>query len=241
VSQHHTETRQLITDEGPMDVIVSIPTGVTDPKGGIVVVQEAFGLTGHIRRVCEAVADAGYLAVAPAFFHRHDEQLFGYDQFDKVGPAMMTLTLEGIHADVDAGIAELERNRITRASMGIVGFCMGGSVALETAARLELGAAVSFYGGGISQGRFGLEAGLEYGARLRTPWMGLYGDLDKGIPIDDVEQLRAVVADASVPTEVVRYSEADHGFHCDERASFHPASSSDAWARTIAFFDQHIG
>ena len=238
MTDNTSQTRQLMTDDGPMDLIVATP--VESPKGGVLVVQEAFGLTGHIRRVCEALAHAGYLAVAPAFFHRSEDQIFGYDEYDKLIPTIMTLTLEGIHADVDAGIAELERNHITRAHMGIVGFCMGGSVALETASRLELGAAVSYYGGGIAQGRFGLEAGLVYGAALRTPWMGLYGDLDQGIPVDDVEQLRAVVAGASVPTEVVRYAEADHGFHCDERASFHPASSSDAWARTISFFDTHL-
>jgi carboxymethylenebutenolidase len=117
---------------------------------------------------------------------------------------------------------------------------MGGSVALATAARLQLGAAVTFYGGGISEGRFGLEGGLAYGSQLRTPWLGLYGDLDAHIPSDEVEQLRAVVVTTSVPTEIVRYADADHGFHCDERPSFHAESSSDAWQRTIAFLNTNL-
>jgi carboxymethylenebutenolidase len=117
---------------------------------------------------------------------------------------------------------------------------MGGSVTLATAARLNLGAAVTFYGGAISEERFGLPSGLTSGAQLRTPWLGLYGDLDAHIPSDEVESLRSVVAGASVPTEIVRYADADHGFHCDERPSFHAESSSDAWQRTIAFLNTNL-
>jgi carboxymethylenebutenolidase len=234
-----SETIQLDTPDGPMEAHRVLPSG--EPKGGVVVVQEAFGLTGHIRDVTERVAAAGYVAVAPALFHRSEEQVFGYGDFDKLGPVIMQLSGETVAMDVDAALAELERQGQPAARQAIIGFCMGGSVTLATAARLPLGAAVTFYGGGLSEGRFGLPSGLESAARLRTPWLGLYGDLDAHIPVDEVEQVREVVAAGSVPAEVVRYADADHGFHCDERPSFHAESSSDAWARATAFLDEHLG
>lgn len=232
------ETIQLDTPDGPMTTLRAMPAG--DPLGGVVVIQEAFGLTGHIQRVTEALAAAGFIAVAPALFHRSEEQVFDYGDFSKLGPTIMQLTGEGIVMDVDAALAELDRLGEPAASQGIIGFCMGGSVTLATAARRPLGAAVTFYGGGLAEGRFGLPSGLESAASLKTPWLGLYGDLDAHIPIDEVEQVRTVVAAAPVGAEVVRYADADHGFHCDERPSFHPESSSDAWGRTIAFLTEHL-
>lgn len=234
-----TEHRALATIDGLMDVIVSAPTDIA-PVGGVVVVQEAFGLTGHIQRVCEALADAGYLAIAPALFHRCDDQTFRYTDYDKLGPVIMTLTSQSIEMDIDAAIAELIINGIPETKIAIIGFCMGGSVTLETAARLPLAAAVTFYGGGVTEGRFGLRSGLKNGALLQTPWLGLYGDLDEHISSAEVEQLRVAAATTSVDSEVVRYAEADHGFHCDERPSFHAESSSDAWIRVLEFLAEHV-
>ena len=238
MSGHTTITTQLSTVDGPMDAFVSTPEG--EIHGGVVVVQEAFGLTGHIQRVCEAIADAGYLAVAPALFHRCDDQLFGYTDYDKLGPVIMTITRETIQTDVDAAFAELQARGVDPDRMAIIGFCLGGTVTLETAARRELAAAVTFYGGGLAQGRFGLAPGIESASRLKTPWLGLYGDLDEHIPIDEVEQVRVAAASSEVDTEVVRFADADHGFHCDERPSFHAETSTAAWARTLNFLAEHL-
>lgn len=238
MAQPQTDTLQLDTPDGPMDLYRAIPDG--DARGGVVVVQEAFGLTGHIHRVADALAAEGFVAVAPALFHRSADQVFGYGDYEKLGPVIMQLTAETITMDVDAALAELARLGQPAPRQGIIGFCLGGSVTLATAARLELGAAVTFYGGGLTAGRFGLAPGLESAAKLRTPWLGLFGDLDQHIPIDEVEQVREIVAAAPVDAEVVRYPDADHGFHCDERPSFHPQSSSDAWGRTVAFLGDHL-
>ena len=235
----YTEDKVLNTADGPMAAIHSSPIGAA--RGGVVVVQEAFGLTGHIRRVTEAVAEAGYMAIAPALFHRSEEQIFGYSDYDKLGPVIMSLTAATIEMDVDAAFAELGRNRIDESKFAMMGFCMGGTITLATAARRSLGAAVTFYGGGIAESRFGLPPGLESAAMLRSPWLGLYGDLDAHIPVDDVEKLRVAAATAPVDTEVVRYADADHGFHCDERPSFQAEASADAWARTLEFLAEHIG
>jgi len=238
MSGHSTENTQVNTADGPMNVIVSMPLG--EVRGGVVVVQEAFGLTGHIQRVCEALADAGYIAIAPALFHRSDDQVFGYSDYDKLGPVIMTMTRESIQIDIDAAFAELHRLDIPVSKTAIMGFCFGGTVTLETAARCELGAAVTFYGGGLGEGRFGLAPGIESASRLKTPWLGLYGDLDEHIPIDEVEQVRIAAATSPVDTEVVRFADADHGFHCDERPSFHAETSSIAWARTLEFLEEHL-
>ncbi len=233
------ETITLDTPDGPMAAFRAQPVG--EPRGGVVVVQEAFGLTGHIGRVTQALASAGFVGVAPALFHRMEEQVFDYaGGFERLGPAMASLDAGTVTMDVDAALAELARLGQPSSRQGVIGFCMGGSVTLATAARVALGAAVTFYGGGIGQGRFGLPSGLESASSLRTPWLGLYGDLDAHIPVDDVERLRAVVAEAAVDAEVVRYATAHHGFHCDERPSFDAEASNDAWRRTLAFLGDHL-
>ncbi|MHB8452253.1 MAG: dienelactone hydrolase family protein, partial [Mycobacteriales bacterium] len=94
----------------------------------------------------------------------------------------------------------------------------------------------TFYGGGVSAGRFGLPSLVDMAPGLKTPWLGLYGDLDQGIPVEQVESLRDAIAKAPVPTEIVRYPEAGHGFHCDARDSYHQPSAGDAWQRTLDWF-----
>jgi carboxymethylenebutenolidase len=227
------------TPQGAMPAAVARPEG--EPKGGVIVVQEAFGLTDHIRSVAQRLADAGWLAVAPALFHRSGSPVFAYDGgWEKLGPVFQSLTAEGIDNDVAGALGWLAGEGIPAERTGIVGFCMGGTVALHAATTFPLGAAVTFYGGGVAEGRWGFAPLVEEATSLRAPWLGLYGDLDKGIPVDDVEALRAAAATADVDTEVVRYADADHGFNCDDRDVHHPASAADAWARTLAWFDRHL-
>ncbi|MCU1452305.1 MAG: putative hydrolase [Acidimicrobiales bacterium] len=219
---------------------LSIHEPVGEPKGGIVVVQEAFGVNEHIEDVTQRFADEGWLAVAPHLFHRSGDPSLGYEDFAQVMPHMAALTADHVFEDVDAALAHLEAAGIERDHIGVVGFCMGGTVALATAAHRDVGAAVTFYGGGLAEGRFGFAPLIEEASQLRAPWLGLYGDLDGGIPVDDVERLRAAAASSGQPTEVVRYPDAGHGFHCDRRKDYEPASAQDAWQRTLAWFDQHL-
>jgi carboxymethylenebutenolidase len=212
--------------------------GVT--RGAVVVAQEAFGVNAHIQDVAQRFAEAGYHAVAPHLFHRSGDPVLGYDQLEEAMKHIGQLTAEGIAEDVDAAIAHLSDHGFSDDRIAIVGFCMGGTVAFIEAVQRPLGAAVSFYGGGIAEGRFGAPALKDVAPQLKTPWLGCYGDQDKGIPVEQVEQLREAAARAPVDTEVVRYPDAGHGFHCDARDAYHETSARDAWARTIDWLDGHL-
>ena len=144
-----------------------------------------------------------------------------------------------IDADLDETFAHLASKGFDEKKCGIVGFCMGGSVALYVAATRTIGAAVGFYGGGLGESRFGFPPGIELAGRLQTPWLGLYGDRDPMIPVEQVEAARAAAAACSVSSEVVRYENGQHGFNCDDRpAVFDADIAADARQRTLAWFDR---
>ena len=234
------DTISISTPAGALAALIAEPAGVA--KGGAVVVQEAFGLTDHIASICDRLAGAGWSAVAPALYHRQGSPTFTLSEFDALRSLMGELTAEGIRADVDAAIGHLAELGMSDDRIGIVGFCMGGGISLETATRRSLGAAVTFYGGGVAEGRFGFPSLSDLAPGLRTPWLGLYGDLDKGIPPEQVEDLRTAAAKAPVATEVVRYADADHGFNNDDRPDvFAPTAAEDAWRRTLSWFDLYAG
>ena len=210
------------------------------PKGGIVVVQEAFGVNDHIEDVTGRFARLGWLAVAPHLFHRSGDPTFGYDDLPAVRPHMEALTADGVLEDIDAALDRIAEAGIARSRTGVTGFCMGGSVTLVVTARRNIGAGVTFYGGGVTEGRFGFGPLVEEAKHLRAPWLGLFGDEDHAIPVDAVEALRVAAASSGQPTEIVRYAEAGHGFHCDQRGSYHEPSAKDAWQRTLDWFDRYL-
>lgn len=226
------------TEDGPMPVVESRPQ---EAQGAVVVVQEAFGLTTHIENVCQRLADAGWAAAAPALFHRDGSPVFAYDDFEAVMPAMARLEQKGISMDLEATLRHLHGAGFEASRCGIVGFCMGGTVALYAATAFELGAAVTYYGGGVSKGRFGFPPLVELAPALRAPWLGQYGDRDRGIPVEELEQLRVAASGASVETEVVVYEGAAHGFNCDDRpAAFDPSAAKTAWSRTLDWFGRFL-
>lgn len=230
----------LETRDGPMRCFEATPAG--EPRGGIVVIQEAFGVNDYIQDVARSLADAGYRAVAPELFHRAGGGTAGYDEFDKVLALFEGIDDDAILTDVDAVLDHLRGTGLGDHALGIVGFCFGGRVSFLVAVRRAIGAAVGFYGGGIvRQGHFPFPPLIGEASQLRTPWLGLFGDEDASIPVDDVEQLRAALADVPVDTEIVRYAGADHGFHAKPRADrYHPEAAADAWSRTLVWFEEHL-
>jgi carboxymethylenebutenolidase len=221
-----------------MDIHVTQPKG--EARGAVVVLQEAFGVNDHIQDLCRRFADEGYVAAAPHLFHRSGDPILGYEDMTEVIPYVMQLTVGELEADLEATFAHLAGMGFEGRRVAVVGFCMGGSIAFLAASYWELGAAVSFYGGGITQGRFGMPPLLDMAPTLQTPWLGMFGDLDASIPVDEVDALRTAATKAGSPTDVVRYPEATHGFHCDARDSYHEASSKDAWQRTLQWLDEHM-
>ena len=197
------------------------------PKGGIVVIQEIFGVNAHIRSVADRVAEAGYLAIAPAMFDRvvRDVEM-GYDQatIAKGMEYAGKLDREKAMLDVAAAIAAASEG----GKVGITGFCMGGTFVWGAAANLPgLSAAVGYYGGGIL-GMKDLEP--------KVPTMLHFGEKDAHIPIEGVRELQKQHPEVQIFTY-----HADHGFPCDARASYDQPSAKIAWARTLEFFGQHVG
>jgi carboxymethylenebutenolidase len=235
-----THTIRLDTADGTMDCYEVVPDG--GAPTAVVVIQEAFGVNEHIEDVCRRLADAGHHVVAPHLFHRAGGGTAPYDDFSKVLPLFEGLTDERIVMDVDAALEHLRANGFDDPSIGAVGFCMGGRVSFLVALERALGASVGFYGGGIVTGRFPqFPTLIERVSELKTPWLGLFGDEDASIPVEDVERLRAALDAVPVPTEVVRYAGAEHGFNCDRRPSYHPEVAADAWQRMIDWFTTHLG
>lgn len=233
---------QLVgTADGPMRCYEAVPDD--EPRGAVVVIQEAFGVNPHIEDITRRVAAAGYHAVAPDMFHRTGGAVVDYGDFAAVIEHFIGIgNDEAIMADVDAALGYLRSIGFTDRRIGIVGFCFGGRVTFLVASQRALAAAAGFYGGGIVTARFPqFPALIDRVPNLATPWLGLFGDRDESIPIEDVEQLRKALTDAPVATDVVRYADAEHGFNCDARPSYNAAAAADAWSRTLDWFARHLG
>jgi carboxymethylenebutenolidase len=233
-------TIEIPTPDGPMPAFSAEPDG--EVAGAVIVIQEAFGLTDHIGEVVELFAGHGFRSLAPALFHRQGSPVLSYDDLELVRTIMAQLDARSLATDADATVALLNAEGFSESRIGMVGYCMGGSVTLFCATRPGIGAAVTYYGGGLSTGRFGIPPLLEVAPSIRCPWIGHFGDLDAGIPVEEVEQLRAAAATAPVETAVYRYADAQHGFNCTDRPAVYSAEAAgEAWARTYEFFTRTLG
>ncbi len=201
-------------------------TPAVKPKGAIVVIQEIFGVNHHIRDVTERFAREGYLAIAPALFDRYQRDFdVGYTAEDR-DKAMVFLP----KIDVEKGLLDTEAARSSVASagkVGIVGYCFGGTVAWLGATRLTFAGSVCYYGGRIET--------LAH-EKPKCPVIMHFGAKDAHIPLSNVELIRK--AQPNVPIYVY---DADHGFSCDERATFDKAAHELAWSRTLKFFRENVG
>jgi carboxymethylenebutenolidase len=219
-------TNLTAADRFVVPAYVAQPEG--KPRGGIVVVQEIFGVNSHIRGVTDRFAAEGYLAVAPATFERVKPGVdMGYSEADmKIGfelkTAVTALPGAGVLQDIQAAIDHAAK--AGGGKVGIIGFCWGGLLTWRAACLLKgLSAAVPYYGGGIT-------AEEEIARQPKCPVMAHFGDQDHWIPMEGVEAFRK--AHPEVEVHVYR---ANHGFNCDQRGSYNEAAAKLARERSLAF------
>ena len=197
------------------------------PKAAVVVIQEIFGVNHHIRAICDRFAGNGYVAIAPAIFDRIERNFQSGYSPEEVAVARKfvanpdwTAMLRDSQAAVDA-VKDV-------GPVGTIGFCLGGSVAYAAATKLSgLSAAIGYYGGAIV--RFADD-------KPKVPTQLHFGEKDAGIPLSDVDIIRARRPDV----EIHVYPGAQHGFNCDERASYDQASAAIAKQRSLDFFARHL-
>ncbi len=208
---------------------VAEPAGT--PKGAVVVLQEIFGVNSHIRSVADGYAADGYLAVAPATFHRVKPEVeLGYTPEDMgAGMALKTaveaLPVPGVLRDIEAAVAYAAR----AGKVGIVGYCWGGLLTWRSACAVPgLSAAVAYYGGGVT-------TPAEAARQPRCPTVAHFGERDHWIPLETVEAFKK-----AQPGVQVHVYAADHGFNCDQRGSHDAAAAKLARERTLAFFGKHL-
>ncbi len=228
------------TADGPMQGFLALPQS-REARPGVVVAQEAFGVNEHIREVCRRLANEGYAALAPELYHRaRPGTVFEYGDFAALRPLLNDLSNDGIETDLKAAIAFLRREpRVGKSPVSAVGFCMGGFVAFLAACRTDVAAGVCFYGGGIVRQRPGAKMTplLGEAGRIDCPVLGLFGEEDASIPMEDVAQLRERLAALGKVAEIITYPGAGHGFFCDRRDSYRPKAAKDAWRRTLAWLE----
>jgi carboxymethylenebutenolidase len=241
---------ETVTYPAPDDF--DLPAYVARPAGPgpfpvVIVASEIFGLHAYIQDVCRRLARAGYAAVAPAFFVRAGDPAPLSDMaavMEIVGQA----SAEQVMADVSATLAWISQQMwADDRRVGITGFCWGGKIVWQAAARFAaIKAGVAWYGRLAppnEEAATGPQAPwpVDLAADLKSPVLGLYAENDGGIPLASVEAMRTALIRAGSPSEIVVYPGAQHGFHADYRASYDAEAATDGWARLLAHFEARLG
>ena len=211
-------------DGHKFDAYMAGPAG--KPKGGLVVIQEIFGVNPHIRSICDGFAADGYLCVSPALFDRTERKVeLGYDPdgIARGRELRSKVSWEEVMLDMAAAVEAAS----AAGKVGTVGYCWGGSISFLCATRLPVHASVVYYGGQIVP--FKDEA-------AKAPLLMHFGETDQSIPLADVETIRK-----AQPQAAVHVYPAGHGFNCDQRADYSAESAKLARERTMEFFRKHLG
>lgn len=220
-----SETVKLRAADGnELGAYVARPAG--EPLAGLIVVQEIFGVNAHIRRVADAYAKDGFLAIAPALFDRIEKGVeLGYDGADmeRAMTFIPRLDMDKALADVAAAVEYAKK----AGKVGVIGYCFGGTLAWLAATRLKVNAAVGYYGGRI---------GTYAGENPSCPVMLHFGKQDTHIPAEEVEKVHA-----AHPEVEIYWYDAGHGFNCAARASYSPEAAKLARERSLAFLRKHLG
>ena len=235
-----TEWVTTQTADGEMRVFVARPEG-NQSLPGIIVIQEIFGVNGHIQDVTRRYAEQGFVAAAPEIYHRFEQRDVPYSDMQTAFGLRRQLSDDQVMMDVDATF-ELLNNRqdVQKGQVGIVGFCYGGRVAYLAATRNpNLKAVASYYGGGIAADD--PNAPVHATRNIRAPMILFFGEQDQSIPMDQVRQIEKTLKEQGKQFELHTYPEAGHGFFCDARAgNFNEQAAADAFPKTIQFFKRNL-
>ncbi|MGH8413260.1 MAG: dienelactone hydrolase family protein [Gammaproteobacteria bacterium] len=218
------------------------------PKGegpfpGVVVMMEAFGITGHIQGVCGRLAKSGFAAAAPDIFHG---DVIGYTDMDKVKTKIPTLRDNQILQEIGETLDWFSSQKNVNSNrLGIIGFCMGGRFAFFANCRYpdKLKAAVGFYGGGIAPDgadRFGRMPPINEAEKMRAPLYLGYGADDASIPPAEHARIAERLSTLKKRYTLAVYPDAGHGFLCEQRASYAPAAAEPAWQESLAFLHTNL-
>lgn len=227
----------------------ALPAFVARPASGkpapvIVVVHEIFGVHEWIRDICRRFAKAGYYAIAPDLFARHGDATKIADFKQLIGTIVSKAPDAQVMTDIDTTYAFAGSHGGDARRRGITGFCWGGRVVwLYAAHSAQLDAGVAYYGRLVSE-KTALQplSAIEEVGKLKAPVLGQYGELDKGIPLADVEAMRAALVKAgkSPPDSITVHAGADHGFMADYRPSYNEAAAKAAWDATLGWFGRYV-
>jgi carboxymethylenebutenolidase len=220
-----------VSDGTEISAYTARPLG--QPKAGVIVFQEAFGVTDHIKRVTDRFAHEGYLSIAPELYHRTAPAGFAakYGDMETVKPHSSALTLPNLEADAKAAFDWLKSQGVSK--IASVGYCQGGRTSYIANSTLPLSAAASYYG------RIAPDL-LDRAKDQRAPIILFWGGADKGIPLENARAVADALRTAGKPHTHIEFSEAQHGFNCDDRPSFNPEASEQAWGITLTFFKKHL-
>ncbi len=198
-----------------------------EPRPAIIVIQEWWGLNEHIKDVARRFAAEGYVALAPDLYHG-----VVTTEPDEARKQAMALSSSEAVAEIQAAIDYLKGQDFVNGRFGVVGFCMGGGLVLQTAANSpDIHAAVPFYGSPLSTSE---------AAKVKAPVLSFLGTRD-GISANDYETMHAALTEAGVPNKFQLYDGAQHAFFNDTRASYDEDAAMDAWQQTLGWFETYLG
>jgi len=229
-----------IAIEGGPPAYRAMPAGKTGLPV-VLVISEIFGVHEYIADVCRRLAKEGYLAIAPELFARYGDPRKVSNIQDILAGIVAKVSDAEVLADLDACAAWAGKNGGNPARLAITGFCWGGRVTwLYAAHNPALKAGVAWYGrldGEVNDRT--PKYPLDLAGQLKAPVLGLYGDADQGIPMDDVESMRDALAKAGSKSQLHVYQGAPHAFHADYRPTFRKDAAEDGWRRLLAWFRQN--
>ena len=205
----------------------------------VLVAMEVFGLHEYIKDVTRRLAKVGALAIAPDYYFRQGD-LTAISEIGKLMPLVNAKPDSELISDLDATVAWAKSEGGDTARLGIIGFCRGGRTVWEyCAANAGVKAGVAFYGSLVdpaTQKSIWPKSPLELASEMKVPVLGLYGGDDQGIPVTQIEEMKASLKSAGKTAEFKIYPGAPHGFHADYRPSYHKVAANDAWQQMIVWF-----